>query len=67
VKAISGLFIILLLFVIGAGLISSVNNSVSVIVTPTYSASVASLAALLPLLFIVMIILYGFKGFESIS
>jgi hypothetical protein len=67
VKAISGLFLVLLLFVIGAGLISSVNTAVTAIVTPTYSASVVSLSALLPLLFVVMIILYGFRGFESIT
>jgi hypothetical protein len=66
-RAISGLFLVLLLFVIGAGLISSVNTAVTSIVTPTYSASVVSLSALLPLLFVVMIILYGFKGFESIT
>jgi uncharacterized protein HemY len=66
-KAISGLFLTLLLFVIGAGLIASVNTSVSAIVTPTYSSSVVSLSALLPLLFVVMIILYGFRGFESLT
>lgn len=65
-KAISGLFLVLLLFVIGAGLIASVNTAVVAIVTPTYTASVVSLSQLLPLLFVVMIILYGFKGFESI-
>jgi hypothetical protein len=66
-KAISGLFLVLLLFVIGAGLISSVNTAVVAITTPTYGSSVVSLAALLPLLFVVMIILYGFKGFEGIN
>jgi uncharacterized protein HemY len=67
VKAISGLFLTLLLFVIGAGLIASVNTSIEGIVTPTYSTSVVSLSALLPLLFVVMIILYGFRGFESLT
>ncbi len=64
-KAITGLFMVLLLFVIGASLIAPVNTSVSAITTPTYNASVVSLSALLPLLFVVMVILYGFKGFES--
>jgi hypothetical protein len=66
-RAISGLFLVLLLFVIGAGLISSVNSAIVDIVTPTYTTSVVSLSSLLPLLFVVMIILYGFKGFESLS
>ncbi len=65
-KAITGLFMVLLLFVIGASLISPVNTSVAAITTPTYDASVVSLSALLPLLFVVMVILYGFKGFETI-
>ena len=57
---------VLLLMVIGASLIGSVNTSVAVITTPTYASNVVSLSALLPLLFVVMIILYAFKGFEGI-
>lgn len=65
-KAITALFMVLLLFVIGTSLISPVQTAVNLITTSTYSASVVSLSALLPLLFVVMIILYGFKGFETI-
>lgn len=66
-KAITALFMVLLLFVIGTSLISPVNTSVAAITTALgYNASVVSLANLLPLLFVVMIILYGFKGFETI-
>ena len=65
-KVISSLFMTLLLMVIGASLIGSVNSSQAAITTPTYTANVVSLVALLPLLFVVMIILYAFRGFESI-
>ena len=51
--------------VVGTYLIAPVNTTVATIVTPTYSASVASLSGLLPLFLVIMIILYVIKGFEA--
>jgi len=56
----------MLVMVVGAYLISPVNDATIAITTPTYDSSVASLSDLLPLLLIVVIILAVFKGFGEI-
>jgi len=61
-SAVKGVFMILLLMVVGANLIQPVNTAVSVIVTPTYSASVVSLSALLPLVFVIIQLLRSFDS-----
>jgi len=58
--------IAMLVMVVGAYLISPVNDATIAITTPTYDSSVASLSDLLPLLMIVIIILAVFKGFGEI-
>ena len=60
--AIKGVFMILLLMVVGSNLIAPVNTAVSVIVTPTYSASVVTMSALLPLVFVIILLLRSFDS-----
>ena len=50
--------------VIGVNLITPIHTATSVILTPTYSAAVASLAALIPLLFVVIIMVFAVKAID---
>ncbi len=50
--------------VIGVNLITPINDATVLIITPTYSAAVASLGALLPLLFIVVIMIFAVKAID---
>jgi hypothetical protein len=59
---IRGMFMVALLLVVGANLISPVNTAVSVMATPTYSASVVSLSALLPLALVLRLLMSSFEG-----
>jgi len=64
-QSIKGLFLVLLMFLVGGALLSPINTSFSptIIVTPTYSAAVVSMSGLPVIVFMLIIIL---KGFDSI-
>lgn len=63
-KIIASMMGIMLLYVVGANLVSPVNSAVSVMTTATYSAPVISLSALLPLFFVVGLIMAGIKSLD---
>jgi hypothetical protein len=64
-RLVTALLGLMLLYVIGANLLSPVNAATSVITTAAgYSAPVVSLSALLPLFFVVGLIMAGIKGLD---
>jgi len=63
-KIITVMLGVMLLYVVGANLISPVNSAVSVITTASYSAPVVSLSALLPLFYVVGLIMAGIKSLD---